>query len=190
MLTAMTDALRQAKESIAAAQNRQQQYANEHRRERVFTVGDMVLLSTANLRNESRAPKLSPKFVGPFPVSRVVSNVAYELELPATMKIHPVFHVSKLRAYKDGNEQFPERKQEEQARPVSEEQIDGEDAWEVEQVVDKRVRQRGRARAVEYLVRWKGYPDWEKTWEPARNLRGAEEAVAAYEASARAAARR
>ena len=119
-----------------------------------------------------------------------MSDVAYELELPATMKIHPVFHVSKLRAYQDGSVQFPARKQEAQTRPVSEEQIDGEEAWEVEEVVNKRVRKRGRASTVEYLVRWKGYPDWEKTWEPAKNLEGAEEAVVAYEASTRAAARR
>ena len=50
----------------------------------MFSVGDQVLLSTANLRNEERAPKLAPKFIGPFSVSRVVSSVAYELELPAT----------------------------------------------------------------------------------------------------------
>ena len=190
MLTDIPDALRQAKENIAAAQNRQQQYANQHRRERVFQVGDQVLLSTANLRNEDRAPKLSPKYVGPFTILRVASDVAYELELPATMRIHPVFHVSKLRAYQDGSEQFPERKQEAQARPVSEEQIDGEEAWEVEEVVNKRVRKRGRASTVEYLVRRKSYPDWEKTWEPARNLRGAEEAVAAYETAASTSARR
>jgi hypothetical protein len=103
--------------------------------------------------------------------------------LPATMKIHPVFHVSKLREYKDGSEQFPERAQEQQSRPASEEVIDGEEAWEVEQVVDKRVRKRGRGRpVVEYLVRWKGYPDWEKTWEPEKNLRAAKEAVEDYEA--------
>jgi hypothetical protein len=183
MLQGMTQALQQARDNLLVAQNRQQQYANEHRREKVFDEGDMVLLSTANLRNENRAPKLSPKYIGPFPISRVVSDVAYELMLPATMKIHPVFHVSKLREYKDGSEQFPERAQEQQSRPASEEVIDGEEAWEVEQVVDKRVRKRGRGRpVVEYLVRWKGYPDWEKTWEPEKNLRAAKEAVEDYEA--------
>jgi hypothetical protein len=188
MLQNMTQALQQARENLLVAQNRQQRYANEHRREKVFAEGDMVLLSTANLRNENRAPKLSPKYVGPFPISRVVSAVAYELALPATMKIHPVFHISKLREYKDGSQQFPDREQEQQSRPVSEEVIDGEEAWEVEQVVDKRERRRGRGRpVVEYLVRWKGYPDWEKTWEPERNLRTATEAVEEYEARVKAA---
>jgi hypothetical protein len=119
----------------------------------------------------------------------VVSAVAYELALPATMKIHPVFHVSKLREYKDGSQQFPEREQQQQSRPVSQEVIDGEAAWEVEQVVGKRVRRRRRGRpAVEYLVTWKGYPDWEKTWEPERNLRAAKEAVDDYETRVEAAA--
>jgi hypothetical protein len=182
MLNAMTEALQEARHNLLAAQNRQRQYANQHRREVVFKKGDMVLLSTANLRNEQRAPKLSPKFIGPFPIIRVVSDVAYELELPDTLKIHPVFHVSKLKEYKDGKDLFPERKEESQIRPTSENVIDGEEAWEVEEVVGKRVRKRGKATVTEYLVRWKNYPDWDKTWEPAKNLRAAQEAVAEYEA--------
>ena len=74
-----------------------------------FKVGDQVLLSTANIRNQGRAPKLAPRFIGPFSVCRVVSDVAYELKLPPTMKIHPVFHISKLRQYVDGVNQFPTR---------------------------------------------------------------------------------
>jgi hypothetical protein len=181
LFSAMADALNKAKENLTAAKQRQAAYANEHRREVVFKEGDMVLLSTANLRNEGRAPKLSPKFIGPFPIVRVVSDVANELLLPATLKIHNVFHVSKLRKYQDGSEQFPERKQEEQTRPASADVIDGEAAWEVEKVVGKRVLKRGKRSVVQYLVLWKGYPDWEKTWEPAANLKGAAEAVKAYE---------
>lgn len=38
--------------------------------------------------------------------------------------------------------------------------------YTVEKILDKRVRQ-GR---IEYLLKWKGYPDSENTWEPKENL--------------------
>jgi hypothetical protein len=184
MLTDMNTSIAKAKENIKAAQQRQAHYANQHRREVVFKVGDQVLLSTANIRNENRAPKLTAKYIGPFAITRVVSDVAYELELPVTLKIHNVFHVSKLRKYVDGSESFPERKQEERLPPVAD-VIDGEDAWEVERIVGKRMYRRGRSKqgVLQYLVLWKGYPEWEKTWEPIGNLTGAREAVAEYEAT-------
>ena len=34
----------------------------------------------------------------------------------------------------------------------------------------------------QYLVKWRGYPHWESTWEPASNLKGARDAIAEYEA--------
>ena len=41
---------------------------------------------------------------------------------------------------------------------------------------------RGSGTRREYLVKWRGYPQWEWTWEPARNVSQAAEAVAAFEA--------
>ena len=178
----MNEAMRKAKENLHAAQQRQKQYADQSRREETYEQGEQVLLSTANLNNEQRAPKLLPRFIGPFPITRVVSPVAYELQLPpAYSRVHPVFHVSKLRKWhsSDPNE-FPVRP-DPVPRPLPELLDSGEQAWEVERVVGKRTRRvRGRNRT-EYCVLWKGFPEWEKTWEPSSNLRMAPEAVARFE---------
>jgi transposase InsO family protein len=172
-----------ATSNLKQAQERQAKYANQRRREVTFQLGDKVLLSTANLKSDKQAPKLSPKYIGPFTIKRVVSPVTCELELPSSMSaIHPVFHISKLRAYRDGSASFPSRPVE-PTRPPAELIDTGEEAWEVERVVDKRVRRYGRHQRVEYLVLWKGYPEWEKTWEPEKNLRTAQRAIQQYERS-------
>ena len=171
-------AIEKAKENLLAAQQRQKKYADEDRREVEFAEGDQVLLSTANLNNELRAPKLMPRFIGPFRIKRKVGSVAYELSLPAQLsRIHPVFHVSKLKKYNDGDARFTERKYID--RPLPELLDNGEEAWEVKQIVDKRVR----AGRTQYLVLWKGYPDYEKTWEPISSLKYARDAVREYEQS-------
>ncbi|XP_052723749.1 uncharacterized protein LOC128193708 [Vigna angularis] len=47
-----------------------------------------------------RPKKLSPKFIGPYQISRKIGPVAYELSLPPQLSnLHPVFHVSQLRKY-------------------------------------------------------------------------------------------
>ena len=46
-----------------------------------------------------RCPKLSPRYCGPWKILRKLSDVAYRLELPPECRVHPVFHVSKLRKY-------------------------------------------------------------------------------------------
>lgn len=63
---------------------------------------------------------------------------------------------------------------------------DGQEVWEVEAVLNKRTRATGRNRQIiEYLVKWKGYPTYEATWEPASQLSEAMDAVQAYEDSNR-----
>lgn len=179
--------LEQAKKNIAEAQKKQAAYADRRRREVKLQVGEQVLLSTEHLslKVESQTRKLFAKYIGPFKIKRVVSDVAYELELPPTLHIHPVFHISKLKQYIDGSVEFPHRELQLPDRPPPEIADDGEEVWEVEEVLDKRVVRRGRKNCIEYLVKWKGYADYENTWEPDSNLQQAQEKIKQYQAKQR-----
>jgi hypothetical protein len=105
-------ALTNAKTLIAIAQNRQKQYADRRRRELILQPGDRVYLSTAHLTLPGRTQvrKLAPKYTGPFTVVQTISDVAYRLELPDHMKIHPVIHISQLKPYHPNDTaRFPDR---------------------------------------------------------------------------------
>ena len=84
-------ALRDAKACLAAAQIRQKQYADSKRRDVEFSIGGEVLLSTQNLNlllksSPTGTRKLLPKYVGPVKVQRRENAVAYELEMPDSIK--------------------------------------------------------------------------------------------------------
>jgi hypothetical protein len=46
--------------------------------------------------------------------------------------------------------------------------IDGEEKYKVERIISH--RHHGRARVLQYLVKWKGYPESDNTWEPATQI--------------------
>jgi RNase H-like domain found in reverse transcriptase/Reverse transcriptase (RNA-dependent DNA polymerase)/Integrase zinc binding domain/Chromo (CHRromatin Organisation MOdifier) domain/Retroviral aspartyl protease len=178
--------LTDAKSCLRQAQQRQTHYANLKRREVLLELGQSVLLSSEHLqlKDKDRTKKLMGKFIGPFKVKRIVSPVAYELDLPSTMRIHPVFHVSKLKPLKSSSERdFPGRPSAESSRPPPELiNEDGDEEWEVERIVKERIVKRGRngTGRIEYLVKWLGYPEWEMTWEPLKNLAQAQDAIRAF----------
>jgi len=67
-----------------------------------YKVGDLVMLSTKDLKYQivrRRTEKLTERFVGPYKVKKIVSSNAVELELPKTVKIHPVVNVSRIHRY-------------------------------------------------------------------------------------------
>jgi len=67
-----------------------------------YKVGDLVMLSTKDLKYQMvgrRMEKLTERFVGPYKIKKIISSNAVELELPNTIKIHPVVNISRIRRY-------------------------------------------------------------------------------------------
>ncbi len=64
-----------------------------------FLPGQKVWFSTRDIRLRLPCKKLSPIFIGSFPIIRQVNLVTYDLKLPSQYRIHPTFHVSLLKPY-------------------------------------------------------------------------------------------
>jgi hypothetical protein len=168
MLHGLSDDLVRAEQRLLAAQRVQSEHANKKRRDVVFKKGDQVWLSTAHLNLGDRVRKLTPKYTGPFIVEEVKSPVTYKLTLPPSLsRIHNVFHSSQLKPYYVDDGQYIGRPRISRPPP---EIIDGEEEWEVEQILDHRTRRIGRSTVVEYLVKWLGYPDSDNSWVPSGDV--------------------
>ena len=172
-----------ARTNIEKAQQRQAKYADQHRREVIFKVGDRVLLSTEHLRmvgDDRRTPKFACKFLGPFSIKRVVNANAYELDLPESMRIHPVLNANRLKTYHDGAAAFPSRPPIDTRPPPEVILENGAEVYEVESIL----AHRGTGARARYLIKWKGYPHSESTWEKRSALTNSKEVLDEYEASA------
>ena len=162
-----------AKQALTAAQQRQKAYADKKRGDVEFQEKQEVLLSTRNIHLKGPgSPKFMPKWIGPFTVVKRIGKTAYELELPANMKVHDVFHVSLLKPYhKDGRVQ----------PPPPELMVDGQEEFEVELILDCRLKKSGKKSRKEYCVKWRGYGHEHNTWEPEGKLSHCLEKIQAYE---------
>jgi len=106
--------------------------------------------------------KLAPRHHGPFQITQVISPVAYKLALPPQWTIHPIFHASILTPYVETKEHG-----ENYSRPPLD-LIEGNEQYEVETIRSHRCH--GRKKQLQYLIKWKGYPKSDNTWEPMTNL--------------------
>jgi len=91
---------------------------------------------------------LDHKQIGPYTILEKVDLRTYKLDLPATIKIHPVFHISLLE-HTASIEPIPRHNQPPLPPIVIQEQQD----WEVEKVLDSR-RHRNQ---IQYRVKWTGF---------------------------------
>ena len=122
-------------------------------------VGDWVWLEAKHLALPYASAKLAPKHHGPFKITREISPVAYQLELPGAWTIHDIFHSSLLMPYKETKEHGAQF----QCPPP--ELIGNEEEYKVEQIINH--RHHGKQCQLQYLIWWKGYSAVDNTWEPA-----------------------
>jgi len=131
-VTKMREIQEEAKAVLGKAQEEIKKYTNRKRREvNKYKVGDLVILSTKDLKYQMvgrRTEKLTERFVGPYKVKKIISANVVELELPSTIRIHPVVNISRICRYIGQ----VEGQRKEQPAPVI---IKGEEEWEVKRIL-------------------------------------------------------
>ena len=135
----------ETKAALEKVQEEMRKYADRKRGEvNEYKVGDLVMLSTKDLKYQMirrRTEKLTERFIGPYKIKKIISMNMVKLELPSTIRIHPVVNVSRIYRYVGQ----VEGQRREQSTPVI---IEGEKEWEVKKILNKqRIREKNK-----YLV--------------------------------------
>lgn len=170
--------LQNACKKLEAAQQRMREYADRHRRDVQFAVGDMVLLSSKNITLKgAQSRKLLSKWLGPYRIKDLVGPVAARLQLPSTARIHDVLHVSLLKHYRSDGRVQP---------PPSAFILEGQEEYEVEQILAHRAKGKGHKTETEFLIKWQGYAFEHNAREPEAHVQHAPKKLAEYWARVRA----
>jgi hypothetical protein len=131
-----------------------------------YKEGDQVWLEGTNLKTLYPSAKLGPKRYGPFRVLTQFSNAVYQLEIPRQWKIHNVFHANLLTPYKETELHGPNFTR------LPPDLINREEEYEVERILD--MKQKGKGCKTHYLIKWKGYPTSDNSWEAEENVKATE----------------
>ena len=90
----------EAKAALGKVQKEMRKFADRKREKgEEYKIGDLVLLSMKDLKWQMKgrqSEKLTERFVGPYKIKEIISSNAVELELPKSIKIHPVVNVSRV----------------------------------------------------------------------------------------------
>src|SRR5260370_31953391 len=175
-ITTADKRIEDSRRCIERAQKRQIREANKHRRDIKYNVGDLVFISTEHMKPKgSTSNKLTYKYIGPYHIIRRISDVTYEIQLPKSSKLHPVFYVNRLRRFYPRLTQFADDDGNDIDPPPT--IIDDDYEWEVDEILKHRTGKNGQQ---QYLVKWSGYSSIHNTGEPVHNLVNAKDEIREY----------
>jgi hypothetical protein len=163
-----------------AAARAKRRYDGTHR-DIEFKEGDKVYLRLHRGYHLPGKPsrKLSQQRAGPFVVKRRVGRLAYKLDFPPNMGIHPVISVAHLSPTPPGDDPFnrdtPPPGPVEDSQSGSSDSEPGED-YEVEAILQHKLV-RGKYK---YLIKWKGWGNEHNVWKTAYQMRHSPKIVDQY----------
>ena len=77
----------------------QTKYYNQKHKPIFYSIGDLIILFTKNLKQKRFSKKLFHKFVDPFKVKNKIKSQTYCLTLFNTYRIHNIFYMFLLKRY-------------------------------------------------------------------------------------------
>ena len=156
------------REELLQSQERQAKYYNQRHQPKLFKRGDLVKLTTRNLRLKDK--KLQPRWIGPFRVLEWIGTQAYMLSLPKKYAwLHDVFPIQFIEDYRP-------RKDDNQL-PLPMPDLEDDDEWEIEEIRDKATIKG----TTHYLVKWEGWLTEYNQWIPEDDMGNAQKAIQRYE---------
>ena len=135
-----------------------------------FKKGDKVWLEAKNLKSFVTNPMFVLKWEGPFVIMKVLSPITYQLHLPKTWKIHPVFHTTILSPYRETDVQGPNFP----APPPD--LISGKEEYKINWILPHK----GTLSQQSFLIWWKGYLAKDDSWVPEWDLKNAKSTLDDY----------
>ena len=149
------------KDKSLEAQDQQKDNADKSQKAHpMINIGDKIWLLHCNLKTNRLCDKLDFHRLGSFSVSKQINDVVFRLELPPSIKIHLVFHISLLEPYKESS--IPSKFQ----IPPFLVEIEEQEEFEVLKILDSRIIRR----KLEYLIQWQKYDTTERPKEPVANF--------------------
>src|SRR5690625_2033368 len=136
---------------MAISRQKQEEYYNEHRQSASqYRTGNKIWLNLENISTDCSSKKLDV-CNAKFTVLESVGSHAYWLDTPPGA--HNVFHVVLL--CPAATDSFPSQQKPDSQPPAI--QIDDEDEYRIDQILDEHQKHVGCGYRHEYRVKWTGY---------------------------------
>jgi hypothetical protein len=145
------------------ALNKAERNYNKKKTQIEFKINDKVFLNAKNIISIKSFKKLDYKYYDFYTISESINKISYKLNFSSIMKdIHDVFHVFFLKLANEKNDETS-----------SLIWVEDEKQWEIEKIVDKRIRKNRTS----YLIKWFEYSHSNNEWVKEENMNNVKKAI-------------